>query len=117
MENGHGRLQQMQENVEEVRVIMLDNLNRAEQRDSGLSELEDRSTQLQEKSKVFAKTSGQVKQKTKKDYIKCKVIMGVSIAILIIIIVIVVLSVLKYGNSEKDNSGPKAAGEAETPKR
>lgn len=48
-ENGKSRLQQTQEEVEEVRVIMMDNLNKAEERSGKLGELEDRADKLLDK--------------------------------------------------------------------
>lgn len=45
-ENGKNRLQQVQEDVEEVKVIMLDNLNKADERSNKLNELEDRADEL-----------------------------------------------------------------------
>lgn len=48
-ENGKNRLQQAQEDVEEVKVIMLDNLNKADERSGRLGELEDRADELMER--------------------------------------------------------------------
>lgn len=48
-ENGKSRLQQAQEDVDEVKVIMLDNLNKADERSGKLEELEDRAEDLLEK--------------------------------------------------------------------
>lgn len=48
-ENGKSRLQQAQEDVDEVKVIMLDNLNKADERSGKLEELEDRAEGLLEK--------------------------------------------------------------------
>lgn len=45
-ENGKSRLQQAQEDVEEVKDIMLDNLNKADERSGKLEDLEDRAEQL-----------------------------------------------------------------------
>uniref|UniRef100_A0A8C5HZL6 V-SNARE coiled-coil homology domain-containing protein n=1 Tax=Gouania willdenowi TaxID=441366 RepID=A0A8C5HZL6_GOUWI len=42
-------LQQTQEEVEEVKVIMLDNLNKAKEREGKLGDLEDRANELLEK--------------------------------------------------------------------
>ncbi|XP_054467406.1 uncharacterized protein LOC129101567 isoform X1 [Anoplopoma fimbria] len=49
MENGKNRLQQTQDDVEEVKVIMLDNLNKAEEKSEKLHELEDRADELHSK--------------------------------------------------------------------
>ncbi len=40
-ENGKSRLQQVQDDVEEVKGIMLENLNKADERSGKLEELED----------------------------------------------------------------------------
>lgn len=48
-ENGKSRLQQAQEDVEEVKHIMLDNLKKADERSGKLEDLEDRADQLLEK--------------------------------------------------------------------
>lgn len=48
-ENGKSRLQQAQEGVEEVKVIMLDNLNKADERSGKLEDLEGRADELLEK--------------------------------------------------------------------
>lgn len=45
-ESGKSRLQQAQDDVEEVKVIMLDNLNKADERSGKLEDLEDRADQL-----------------------------------------------------------------------
>lgn len=50
-ENGQSRLQQAQQDVEEVREIMLDNLNKASEREGKLGELENRADQLLEQVK------------------------------------------------------------------
>lgn len=47
-ENGQNRLRQAQENVEEVKLIMLDNLNKSEERTAKLGELDNRAEQLLE---------------------------------------------------------------------
>lgn len=47
-ENGQSRLQQAHQDVEEVRVIMLDNLNKASEREGKLGELENRADNLLE---------------------------------------------------------------------
>ncbi|XP_022057405.1 vesicle-associated membrane protein 5 [Acanthochromis polyacanthus] len=74
MENGKSRLQQTQDDVEEVKVIMLDNLNKAEERTGKLGELEDRADVLLEKSKAFEKTANQVKQKKRWENKKMRVV-------------------------------------------
>ncbi|KAG7222148.1 hypothetical protein INR49_016720 [Caranx melampygus] len=95
MENGKSRLQQTQDEVEEVKVIMLDNLNKAEERSGKLGELEDRADKLLDKSKHFEKTSHQVKQKKRWENKKMKfvfIVVGV-VATLIIVGLIIYASV------------------------
>lgn len=68
-ENGKNRLQQAQKEVEEVKVIMLDNLNKADERSGKLGELENRADELLEKvievygcvpnGALFSESSGQ----------------------------------------------------------
>uniref|UniRef100_A0A4W6G9F5 Vesicle-associated membrane protein 5 n=1 Tax=Lates calcarifer TaxID=8187 RepID=A0A4W6G9F5_LATCA len=90
-ENGKSRLEQTQEEVEEVKVIMLDNLNKAEERSGKLGELEDRADVLLEKSKAFQKTSNQVKQQKRWENKKMKVVfiaIGVVAALVIIGLII-----------------------------
>lgn len=48
-ENGRSRLQQAQDDVNEVTDIMLDNLNKASEREGKLGELENRADELREK--------------------------------------------------------------------
>ncbi|XP_042277414.1 vesicle-associated membrane protein 5 [Thunnus albacares] len=89
MENGKSRLQQAQEDVEEVKVIMLDNLNKADERSTKLGELEDRADELLAKSKAFEKTANQVKQKKRWENKRMKVFIAIFVAVVILIILIV----------------------------
>ncbi|XP_058493230.1 vesicle-associated membrane protein 5 isoform X1 [Solea solea] len=91
MENGKNRLQQTQDEVEQVKDIMLDNLNKAEERTGKLGELEDRADVLLEKSKAFEKTANKVKQKKRWENNKMKYVfiaVGVVAALVIIILII-----------------------------
>ncbi|XP_033474529.1 vesicle-associated membrane protein 5 [Epinephelus lanceolatus] len=91
MENGKSRLQQAHEDVEEVKVIMLDNLQKADERSGKLDDLEDRSVKLEEKSRAFQKTANQVMQKKRWENNKMKVvfiIIGVVAALVIIGLII-----------------------------
>ncbi|KAJ8385971.1 hypothetical protein AAFF_G00177920 [Aldrovandia affinis] len=72
MENGNSRLRQAQEDVDEVAVIMLENLQKAEDRSGKLGELETRADELLEKSKGFAKTTGKVKRQKRWESIRMK---------------------------------------------
>lgn len=52
-ENGQSRLRQAQEDVEEIKVIMLDNMNKVDERQEKLGELEDRADKLLEKVELL----------------------------------------------------------------
>ncbi|XP_026199721.1 vesicle-associated membrane protein 5 isoform X2 [Anabas testudineus] len=91
MENGKSRLQQTQDDVEEVRVIMLDNLNKADERAGKLRDLEDRADELKEKGKAFEKKTFKVKQKKKWENKKMKVIIIVSVVAVAILIIGIII--------------------------
>lgn len=96
MENGKSRLQRTQEEVEEVKVIMLDNLNKADERSGKLTDLEDRADELLAKSKAFEKTANQVKQKKRWENKKWKIV-AISIAVVVGLIIFVALLVTFLG--------------------
>lgn len=54
-ENGKNQLQQMQDDVEEVKVIMLDNLQKADERKEKMGNLEDRAEELLEQVRTYVK--------------------------------------------------------------
>ncbi|MCJ8746666.1 hypothetical protein PDJAM_G00144250, partial [Pangasius djambal] len=88
MENGRSQLQQAQQDVEEVREIMLENLNKASEREGKLGDLENRADQLLEQSKVFSKTANQVKQKKQWENMKMKVILAVIVGVVVVAVVL-----------------------------
>ncbi|XP_072289945.1 vesicle-associated membrane protein 5 [Eucyclogobius newberryi] len=95
MENGRSRLQKTQEEVEEVKVIMLDNLNKADERAGKLTDLEERADQMLQKSKVFEKTTVKVKQKKRWEHNRVKIIlMAIGIAVGAIIIGLIVYAIV-----------------------
>ncbi|XP_045931002.1 vesicle-associated membrane protein 5 isoform X2 [Micropterus dolomieu] len=101
MENGKSRLQQAQEDVEEVKVIMLDNLNKADDKTVKLGDLEDRAEELLEKSKSFEKTSNQVKQKKRWENKKMKVVfIGIGVVAALIIIVLIIFAIINSTGSQ-----------------
>ncbi|KAG7480806.1 hypothetical protein MATL_G00060360 [Megalops atlanticus] len=105
MENGKSRLRQAQEEVEQVKVIMLDNLNKADERSGKLGELENRADQLLEKSKAFSKTTGKVKQQKRWEAMKMKVLLGGVLAVVVVIIIVVVI-ITNYSSEPKDSTPP-----------
>nr|XP_020492057.1 vesicle-associated membrane protein 1-like isoform X1 [Labrus bergylta] len=87
-ENGKSRLQQAQDDVEEVKGIMLDNMNKADERGDKLNDLEDRADELLEKSKTFEKTTRKLKQKYKGTRKLVFISVGVVAALIIIGLII-----------------------------
>ncbi|XP_051278858.1 vesicle-associated membrane protein 5 [Dicentrarchus labrax] len=93
MENGKSRLQQAQEDVEEVKVIMLDNLSKADERGDKLDDLEGRADELLEKSKTFSKKTNQVKQQKRWENKKMKwLFIGIGVVVAIIIIGLIIFA-------------------------
>ncbi|XP_034547863.1 vesicle-associated membrane protein 5 [Notolabrus celidotus] len=91
MENGKSRLQQAQEDAEQVKDIMLDNMNKAGERAGKLDDLDDRADELLAKSKAFEKTANQVKQKKRWENKRMKIVfiaVGVVAALVIIGLII-----------------------------
>ncbi|KAL7836264.1 hypothetical protein AOLI_G00275480 [Acnodon oligacanthus] len=99
MENGQSRLQQVQKDVEDVKVIMLDNLNKASEREGKLGDLEDRADVLLQESQKFHKTTVKVKQKKRWENMKWKLIMGGVSAVVIIVLIIILAISFSLGNS------------------
>ncbi|XP_077378303.1 vesicle-associated membrane protein 5 isoform X2 [Festucalex cinctus] len=88
--NGKSRLQQAQEDVEEVKDIMLDNLNKADERSGKLTDLEERADVLLEKSRAFEKKTIQVKEKTRWKNKKMKIAL-IALAVVVALIIIGVI--------------------------
>ncbi|KAG5280839.1 hypothetical protein AALO_G00064600 [Alosa alosa] len=100
MENGKSRLQQAQDNVEEVKVIMMDNLNKAEERTGKLGELENRADVLLEQSKGFAKTAGKVKRKKQWENNKMKILIaGIVSGVIVVIILVAILTNIDFNTA------------------
>ncbi|XP_054466682.1 vesicle-associated membrane protein 5-like [Anoplopoma fimbria] len=101
MENGKNRLQQTQDDVEEVKVIMLDNLNKAEERTGKLHELEDRADELHSKVMAFEKTTNKVKQKKRWENQKMKVVfIGVGVVAGLIILGLIIYAIVSSTGAE-----------------
>lgn len=96
MENGKSRLQKTQEEVDEVKVIMLENLNKADERAGKISDLDERAENLLQKSKGFEKTTVKVKQQKQWENNKMKIIfMAIGIAVGAIIIGLIVYAIVE----------------------
>uniref|UniRef100_A0A3B4FF11 Vesicle-associated membrane protein 5-like n=1 Tax=Pundamilia nyererei TaxID=303518 RepID=A0A3B4FF11_9CICH len=90
-ENGKSHLQKTQEEVEEVKVIMLQNMNKAEERSGKLNELEDRA-----KLKKFEKTSTQVKTQKRWANKKMKVVLiAVAVVAGLIILSLIIVAIVQ----------------------
>ncbi|XP_024130509.1 vesicle-associated membrane protein 5 [Oryzias melastigma] len=95
MENGKSKLQQMQDDAEEVKVIMLDNLQKADERREKMSNLEDRADDLLEQSKQFEKKTNTLRQQKWWENKRAKVFLGIGVAAgLVILGLIILVSVL-----------------------
>ncbi|XP_068422343.1 vesicle-associated membrane protein 5 [Clinocottus analis] len=93
MENGKNRLQQAQDDVEEVKGIMLENMNKAHERTGKLGDLEDRADELVVKSKAFGKTANQVKQKKIWENKKMKIVLiGIGVILGLVILGLIIYS-------------------------
>ncbi|XP_033829316.1 vesicle-associated membrane protein 5 [Periophthalmus magnuspinnatus] len=96
MENGSSRLQKTQQEVEEVKMIMVDNLNKADERAGKLTDLEERADNLLLKSKAFEKTTVKVKQQKQWENNKMKIIfVAIGIAVGAIIIGLIVYAIVQ----------------------
>lgn len=111
--NGQSRLRQAQEDVEEVKVIMLDNLNKSEERSAKLGELENRAEQLEQQSKKFSKTSTKVKQKKRWENMKYKVIIVAGVAVVLLVIIVAVA--VSFSSSEDNQNTSPAVQSTEAP--
>uniref|UniRef100_A0A3Q2YNQ4 Vesicle-associated membrane protein 5 n=2 Tax=Hippocampus comes TaxID=109280 RepID=A0A3Q2YNQ4_HIPCM len=85
--NGKSRLQQAQDDAEEVKDIMLDNLSKVDERSGKLGDLEDRADELLRKSRAFEKKSNQVKEKTRWKNKKVKIAL-IAVAVVVALIVV-----------------------------
>ncbi|KAM9822920.1 vesicle-associated membrane protein 5 [Syngnathus typhle] len=91
--NGKSRLQQAQEDAEEVKDIMLDNLNKAEERSGKLGDLDKRGDELRRKAKTFEKIA---RKPNKKRIWKNKTMKIVLITVAVVVALIVVGLIIYY---------------------
>ncbi|XP_029961035.1 vesicle-associated membrane protein 5 [Salarias fasciatus] len=90
-DGGRSRLQRTQEEVEEVKVIMLDNMNKADERAGKLSDLDDRAEELLKQGKVFEKKAQKVKEKKMWENKKMKIILIVAGVVAFVVVLGLVL--------------------------
>lgn len=99
---GPSKLEQTQQQVNEVVGIMRVNVEKVLERDQKLSELDSRADALQEGGKRFEQQAQKLKRKYWWKNIKMMIIIGV-IAVILLIIIIFSLT----GSSSSDSSGNK----------
>ncbi|XP_048858783.1 vesicle-associated membrane protein 5 [Brienomyrus brachyistius] len=109
MENGKNRLQQVQDDAEEVKGIMLENLQKVEDRSGKLRELEDRADQLLVQSKAFQKTTATVKRRACLQAMKMRLLLGGLVAVLLVIVIVVII-ILTVPSSKTNNTDPTNDG-------
>ncbi|KAG7476461.1 hypothetical protein MATL_G00083310 [Megalops atlanticus] len=91
--SGDDRLEQLQKDVDEVKVIMKDNLEKVDERGEHLQDLDKRSELLRQQSMKFSKTAVKVKQKKRSDNNRMKILLvGVLVGLVLLVIIIAVLA-------------------------
>ncbi|RVE68879.1 hypothetical protein OJAV_G00096440 [Oryzias javanicus] len=94
MENGKSKLQKMQDDAEEVKVIMLDNLQKADERREKMSNLEDRADELLEQSKQFEKKTNTLRQQKWWENKRTKVFLAIGVVAGLIILGLIIFAVV-----------------------
>lgn len=95
MEDGKGRLQQMENEVEEVKKIMHDNLKKADERSGKLNDLEQQAEDLLEKGKVFEKKSSKIKKQKQMANKKMKfVFIGIGVVAGLIVLGLIIFAIV-----------------------
>ncbi|CAB1332615.1 unnamed protein product [Coregonus sp. 'balchen'] len=102
MPEKNSQLHQVQEEAEEVKVIMMENMEKTEERKEKVQDLDERAGELKLKSKSFHKTSVKAQKQMKCDNVKAnwKLIAVVAAMALIIIIVALIMLVDKKSSPE-----------------
>uniref|UniRef100_A0A3B3QA18 Vesicle-associated membrane protein 5 n=1 Tax=Paramormyrops kingsleyae TaxID=1676925 RepID=A0A3B3QA18_9TELE len=100
------RLQQVQDDADEVKGIMLENLQKVEDRSGKLGELEVRADQLLvQVGCAFQKTTATVKRRTYLQAMKMKLLLGGLVAVLLVIIIVVII-IFAVPSSKTNNTDP-----------
>ncbi|XP_055452471.1 vesicle-associated membrane protein 5 [Psammomys obesus] len=97
-------LERCQRQVDQVTEIMLNNFDKALEREGKLAELQERSDQLLDMSSAFSRTSRALAQKKRCENIRCRIYLGLAVAGGLLIILIVLLVV--FLPSDGDSSNP-----------
>ncbi|XP_048877303.1 vesicle-associated membrane protein 8 [Brienomyrus brachyistius] len=87
-------LNQVQEQVNDVKVILKDNINKVLERDARLNDLIDKTDDLQATADSFQKTSTRVARKYWWRNTKMMIIIGVIVVIIVIIIILLATGVI-----------------------
>lgn len=103
LEQAGKELKQCQQQADEVTEIMLNNFDKVLERHGKLAELEQRSDQLLDMSSAFSKTTKTLAQQKRWENIRCRVYLGLAVAVglLIILIVLLVIFLPSGGDSSK----------------
>lgn len=110
------KLEEVNEGVEEVKVLMVENVNKIDERGEKLTDLEERSEKLLSTSATFHKQSKKIRVKKERENLKSKAGMIAIVVVLFLIIIIVIavmLSTSGGGPSEppiKSNTSASSGG-------
>ncbi|XP_034077750.1 vesicle-associated membrane protein 5 [Gymnodraco acuticeps] len=93
--NGTSRLQQVQDDADEVKVIMMENMNKVDERSDKLGDLETRAEDLHEKAKGFEKKTNKVMQQKRCENKKMRyVFIGIGVVVAIVIIITIIFTIV-----------------------
>ncbi|CAH2003080.1 unnamed protein product [Acanthoscelides obtectus] len=100
----NSKLEQAQQQVQEVVGIMRVNVEKVLERDQKLSELDSRAEALQEGGKRFEQQAQKLKRKYWWKNIKMMIIMGIIGAVILIIIIVSISNSLKDDTSDSEKA-------------
>ncbi|XP_033989134.1 vesicle-associated membrane protein 5 [Trematomus bernacchii] len=91
--NGNSHLQRVQDDADEVKVIMMENMNKVDERSDKLGDLETRAEDLHAKAKQFEKKTDKVMQQKHGENKKMRyVFIGIGVVAAIVIIGLIVFA-------------------------
>uniref|UniRef100_A0A914I837 V-SNARE coiled-coil homology domain-containing protein n=1 Tax=Globodera rostochiensis TaxID=31243 RepID=A0A914I837_GLORO len=94
-QQNNGHLDQVQQQVNEVRTVMAQNVNRVLERGERLEHLDNRSQALQESSQSFTHTSHRVQRFMCMQSMKWTIIFGVFLSVMLLLGVLTLLRIFK----------------------